>query len=172
MDADLPGEGALPEERAQDPDPARDASSSALLVMDVQHGLFQKPHPIHRSEELLGTIDLFAQRFYDDMDGCVGWDPAFQVTNTGSVTFRSYDIEAYDTVADVTKRVSVDHFDETSGCPVVTAIPQLDPGMTGWVHAYSFHYDPTGNPLQVSVTLCTDIGLGGTCITQSLNVTP
>lgn len=109
---------------------------------------------------------------YDYMDGCVGWDPAFQVTNTGGVTFRSYYIEAYDTVADVTKSVSVDNFDETSGCPVVTSIPELNPGMTGWVHAYSFHYDPTGNPLQVTVTLCTEIGLGGTCITQNLTVTP
>jgi len=109
---------------------------------------------------------------YDYMDGCVGWDPAFQVTNTGSVTFRSYYIEAYDTVADVTKSVSVDNFDETSGCPVVTSIPELSPGMTGWVHAYSFHYDPTGNPLQVTVTLCTEIGLGGTCVTQNLTVTP
>jgi len=109
---------------------------------------------------------------YDYVDGCVGWDPAFQVTNTGSVTFKSYYIQAYDTVTSNTISTSVDNFDETNGCPVITSIPELGPGMTGWVHAYSFAYNPTGHLLQVTVSLCTEQGLGGTCVGQSINVTP
>ena len=35
---------------------------TALLVIDVQQGLFAKPTPIHRGDELLATIGELIQR--------------------------------------------------------------------------------------------------------------
>jgi hypothetical protein len=109
---------------------------------------------------------------YDYMDGCVGWDPAFKLTNNGDVTFKSYYVTVTDTVTSVTYDHTASNFDKTSGCPVVQAIPQLDPGMTGWAHAYSFLYDPAGNQMTGSIKLCTGTALGGTCVTKSLSFVP
>jgi hypothetical protein len=109
---------------------------------------------------------------YDYMDGCVGWDPAFKVTNVGDVTFQSYYVTVTDTSTSMTQDHTTDNFDKTSGCPIIQAIPQLDPGMTGWAHAYSFPYNPTGNPMTGSIKLCTGAGLGGICVTKALSFTP
>lgn len=110
--------------------------------------------------------------FYDYMDGCVGWDPAFKLTNNGVVTFKSYYVTLKDSVTSMTQDHTSDNFDETSGCPIVASIPQLDPGMTGWAHVYSFPYNPAGNTMTGSIKLCTGAGLSGTCVTKSLSFTP
>jgi len=109
---------------------------------------------------------------YDFMDGCVGWDPAFKLTNTGNVTYHSSHVKVTDTVTSTVQEHTADNFDETNGCPIVQAIPQLDPGKTGWVHAYSFIYDPAGNPMQATVTVCTGPGLTGSCVSKGVNFTP
>ncbi len=109
---------------------------------------------------------------YDYMDGCVGWDPAFKLTNNGSVSFKSYYVYVEDSVTSTSQDHTSDNFDETSGCPIVTSIPQLDPGMTGWAHAYSFPYNPAGNAMTGSIKLCTGAGLSGTCVTKSLSFVP
>ncbi len=106
------------------------------------------------------------------MDGCVGWDPAFKIKNTGNVTFQSSYVKVTDTVTSTVQDNTADNFDETNGCPIVQAIPQLDPGKTGWAHAYTFIYDPAGNPMQANVKVCTGAGLTGTCVSQNLNFTP
>ena len=109
---------------------------------------------------------------YDYMDGCAGWDPAFKITNTGNATFQSSYVNVTDTITSTVQDHTADNFDETNGCPIVQAIPQLDPGMTGWAHAYSYIYDPVGNTMQATVKVCTGPGLTGSCVSQSLNFTP
>lgn len=109
---------------------------------------------------------------FDYVDSCVGWDPALKVVNTGDVTFNSYYVKVTDTVTTTSQDHSSDDFDKTSGCPIAQAIPQLDPGDTGWVYAYSFPYNPAGNAMTASVKLCTGAGQTGTCVTKSVNFTP
>ena len=109
---------------------------------------------------------------YAYLEGCVGWDPGFKVVNTGSVTFRSEQITAKDTVTLMTTTDSGDVFDKRNGCTVETAIPVLDPGMTGYVYANTLVADPTGHALEVTVKLCTGPGLSGTCVSQSITATP
>ena len=164
---------------------ARSSFSDYVVVIDPSHP-GQECWLWTRYVELQGDIDSLPLRIapptptpslsftatYDFMDGCVGWDPAFVVTNTGTSTFKSYSISAYDTVTTTTVSTSVDNFDETNGCPVITSIPELAPGMSGWVHAYSFIYNPVGHALQVTITLCTEPGLGGSCVSRNLTVTP
>ena len=109
---------------------------------------------------------------YSYLEGCVGWDPGMKVVNTGSVTFRSARITAEDTVTSTTVQQSVDEFHKRSGCAIDQSIPQLDPGMTGYVYANTFVYDPTGHELEVTVKLCTGPGLSGTCVSRSIIATP
>jgi hypothetical protein len=116
------------------------------------------------------TVDFNVS--FDYVDSCVGWDPSFKVVNTGNVTFNSYYVKATDTVTTTSQDHTSDDFDKTSGCPIAQAIPQLDPGDTGWVYAYSFPYNPAGNAMTASVKLCTGAGLTGTCVTKNVNFTP
>jgi hypothetical protein len=109
---------------------------------------------------------------FDYVDSCVGWDPAFKITNTGTVTFKSYYVKVTDLDTSMVQDHTADQFDKTGGCPVVTAIPQLDPGMNGWAYAYSYPYNPAGHSMQASIKLCTGTGLSGTCVTKSLGFTP
>ncbi len=69
------------------------------------------------------------------MDDRVGWDPAFNVTNMGSVPYISYYVTVTDTDTAMVQDHTGDNLDQTSGYPIPTAIPQLEPGMTGWANA-------------------------------------
>ena len=109
---------------------------------------------------------------YAYLEGCVGWDPGFKVVNTGSVTFRSQQTKAKDTVTLMTTQDSGDVFDKRNGCAVETSIPVLGPGMTGYVYANTLVNDPTGHTLEVTVKLCTGPGLSGTCVSPSITATP
>lgn len=109
---------------------------------------------------------------YNYMDGCVGWDPGFQLKNVGDITFRSYYLTVTDTVTSMSQDHTADIFDKTSGCPIAQAIPQLDPGATGWAYAYSFPYNPAGNAMTGSIKLCTGTALSGTCVTKSFAFVP
>ena len=40
-----------------------DPSNTALLVVDVQNGLFSKATPIYKAEELLGNINALSSQF-------------------------------------------------------------------------------------------------------------
>ena len=109
---------------------------------------------------------------YNYMDGCVGWDPGFQLKNVGDVIFRSYYLTMTDSVTSMSQDHTADIFDKTSGCPIAQAIPQLDPGATGWAYAYSFPYNPAGNAMTGSIKLCTGTALSGTCVTKSFAFVP
>ena len=109
---------------------------------------------------------------FDYVDSCVGWDPSLKVVNTGNVTFHSYYVTVFDTVESMSQEHTADHFDKTGGCPIVQSIPQLDPGATGWVYAYSFPFNPAGHAMEATVKLCTQPGLGGSCMSKSVNFTP
>lgn len=109
---------------------------------------------------------------FDYVDSCVGWDPAFKLTNTGTVTFKSYYVKVTDLDTAMVQDHTADVFDKTGGCPIVTLIPQLDPGGTGWAYAYSYPYNPAGHNMQASIKLCTGTALSGTCVSKSLNFKP
>ena len=109
---------------------------------------------------------------FEYMEGCVGWDPGFKVVNTGGVTFKSGNVKVKDTVTATTVNSSTDVFDKRNGCIVAQAIPTVPPGDSGWIYGNSFLYDPTGNAMEATITLCTQPGLAGSCISKSINFTP
>ena len=109
---------------------------------------------------------------YSYLESCIGWDPAFKVTNTGGVTFKSYYVSVLDTVTNVTQTYQANNFDKRNGCVSAELIPTLPTGATGWIYDNSFVVNPTGHLMKAEIKVCTEINLAGFCVTKSLEFTP
>jgi uncharacterized protein YraI len=109
---------------------------------------------------------------YDYMEGCVGWDPAIRVENDGGVTLHSWQLTVDDLDTSTSVTQSANDFDKLGGCPVETAIPQLDPGDTGYAYGWTFAYDPSGHDMKATIKVCTGTNLGGMCDSQTFSFTP
>jgi hypothetical protein len=113
----------------------------------------------------------FVLDFYR-VEYCEGWAPSFNIINTGSTTLQSYKVEVKDRTQKVTKTVSGRFFDRSNGCSVEQNVPSLVPGQSGFVYAAKFPYDPKGNDMSATVTLCTKNDLEGDCESQVIDFTP
>jgi hypothetical protein len=110
--------------------------------------------------------------FYDGLESCNGWRPDFEVVNTGGITFESITIVVRDTDANFEASLSSDLFDNIDGCSGISTRERLNPGDSRIVSGPIFTYNPTGNELRATITLCSRDGLSGTCITDSFRFTP
>ncbi|MDX1600785.1 MAG: hypothetical protein R3191_04640 [Anaerolineales bacterium] len=109
---------------------------------------------------------------YAAMEGCVGWDPEFQITNTGGVTLQSWQAVVEDQDTGTSHTATANNFDELNGCPVANGIPQLDPGDSGYAYGWSFTYDPSGHSMRATIKVCTGSNLSGMCGSQTITFTP
>jgi hypothetical protein len=82
-------------------------------------------------------------------------------------------------VTDNTTATSTAHikdvFKAYNGCVLETTQSDLMPGESGNVTNVDLgelNYDPSGHSITATFTLCTGNGLGGTCVSQTLNFTP
>jgi hypothetical protein len=109
---------------------------------------------------------------FNQVESCVGWNIEFKLTNTGEVMWKSVSTIVTDNDAAATVNSQNDKFEEWNGCLAGSSYEDLDPGDTGYTVGGMFNNDPTGHDLDASVKVCTEDGLGGTCITKTLNITP
>lgn len=109
---------------------------------------------------------------YNGKDTCTGWWVDLALENTGGITFRSMSITVKDTVLGTKLSSSADDFTEVDGCAGLFSKNTLEPGNTRVVSAPAFDYDPTGNKIRATVTLCSNKGLNGMCVTKSIAFTP
>lgn len=109
---------------------------------------------------------------FDNLDSCAGWWVDIQLKNTGAVTFRSVKIEVKDMVTDVEHVALADGFTDLDGCLKTTTKDTLAPGDTFNLSAPAFAYDPSGNNIRVIITLCTNSGQKGGCVTNKINFKP
>ena len=109
---------------------------------------------------------------YNGKDTCSGWWVDLELENTGGITFRSISITVKDTVLGTTLNSSTDGFTEKSGCSGTVTKDTLAPGDTRIVSSPAFDYDPAGNKLRATVTLCSNKGLNGMCVTDTITFTP
>lgn len=110
--------------------------------------------------------------YYDGLETCAGWWVDLELENTGGLTFRSVSVTVKDTVTGTTLSLSSDGFTDLDGCLDSTTRETLNPGSTRVVSAPAFDYDPTGNKIRATVTLCSNKGLNGTCVTNTITFTP
>lgn len=109
---------------------------------------------------------------YTGLQTCSGWWVDLQLTNTGGSTFRSVAITVKDTSADVDISLYADQFKAIDDCVGSTTKDILYPAGTVTVSTPAFGYDPHGHKLRATVTLCSDPGQNGTCVTKVVKFSP
>lgn len=109
---------------------------------------------------------------YSGLETCVGWWTDIRLENTGGVTFRSVSITLRDTDTNTVVSLTTDGFTDNDGCSGSSTRDNLDPGGRRVVSAPAFNYDPTGNDLRATITVCSNKGLNGLCVSKVINFTP
>jgi len=104
-------------------------------------------------------------------DTCQGEDFAlFDVTNVGSVPFRSVYIKVTNQKNNDSVEYVLNAFDLRVRCVLAKNIAPLAPGAAGYVASPPFKWSSGGNKMRVVIMLCTEKDLKGTCVTQSLDL--
>lgn len=109
---------------------------------------------------------------YAGLDSCSGWWIEVLLKNTGPIAFRSVKIEVKDIITDVELVALTDGFTDLDGCLKTTTKDVLNPGDAFILSAPMFAYNPKGDAMRVNVTLCSNTGQKGACITKKINFTP
>ena len=109
---------------------------------------------------------------YSGLVVCTGWWPEIRLKNTGLVTFRSVGISLKDTVTSTSVYNTTDGFVDNPDCTTSNSRKTLLADKAVTVSASGFTYDPTGHKLRASITLCSDTGQGGMCVTDTITFTP
>ena len=108
---------------------------------------------------------------YAAMDYCTAWWVDVRLENTGSLTFRSVSMTVRDTATDVVVTRISDGFTDENGCSS-TERDKLLPGKHVNVSSPTFSYDVNDHKLKATLTLCSQTGLNGTCLTDTITFTP
>jgi len=110
---------------------------------------------------------------YDGLENCnTNWWVDLRLKNTGGIDFRSVSITLRDTVTATVVSMSSDGFTDNDGCLGSSTRDTLSPGGDRVVSAPVFAYDPSGHRIRASITVCSNKGLNGTCVTQELTLKP
>jgi len=110
---------------------------------------------------------------YVNSGSCIGWWSRINLTNTGPIAFKSISMSIKDTLTNEVRNSSGDGFQDVgAGCILPPKAPTLGPGDAYTVVTPSLTADPVGHKVSVNVTLCTNTGQGGTCVSQIIEFTP
>jgi hypothetical protein len=109
---------------------------------------------------------------YDGLETCVGWWVDFDLLNTGGISFRSVSLTVRDTATDTSVSLATDGFVDNSGCADSAHRDRLNPGDTRTVSSPAFAYNPSGHRLRATITVCSNLAQGGTCVTEVIEFTP
>ena len=94
------------------------------------------------------------------------------VTNTGALTWESFTLHTENRTLSTSDTFSDDRFADVHACGSDYFDDALVPGQTGTTGSRPFmdHY-PTGESFYAELTLCTQNGQGGQCLTKSITFT-
>ena len=113
---------------------------------------------------------------YVNMVSCAGqYAFRFQISNNGSLGWESIRIVVTDNTTATSFTHQLDSFRSYNGCGMEMEQQDLMPGESGYVanvNPGQLGYDPTGHSITATITFCSANGLGGTCVSQTLNFTP
>jgi hypothetical protein len=111
---------------------------------------------------------------YSGIESCtdLGWWVEFELDNAGGITFQSLSMTVRDTVNDAILSLYSDDFTDRDGCNETNTRDTLPADEIRIVSSPIFTADPTGHALRATITLCSDPGQNGTCVTQAINFTP
>lgn len=110
---------------------------------------------------------------YDGLMECTTeWWVELRLENTGGVTFRSVDILLEDLTEDNSYGEDFNSFVDNYDCASTRSKSTLLPDKNAVVSSPILTYDPTGNRLRVTVTLCEERDLDGDCLTETITFRP
>ncbi|MBK9924768.1 MAG: SH3 domain-containing protein [Anaerolineales bacterium] len=109
---------------------------------------------------------------YVNSGKCVSWWTRINLTNKGTVPFKSMSVSIKDTVTDETRNSSGDGFQDVNACVLSAKAPILGPGDAYTIVSPSLSADPAGHKLSVTITLCPNTGQGGACVSQTIEFKP
>lgn len=115
----------------------------------------------------------FAINFHSNLGFCGGFYVLqYTISNTGSVILESWRSSTTDhTGGSVPISNQQDKFIDNTGCAPVGERSSLSPGEAYYVNAM-FTNDPAGHDITVAVQICSENGLGGSCISRTIRHTP
>lgn len=109
---------------------------------------------------------------YKNLDTCekgpARYFVRFTITNIGDLPFRSAYIKVTNLKNGESTEQSVNAFDLTTGCIIAQNISPLGPGKTGYLQSEVFRKPLGGQKMKAIFQLCTEQGLKGACVTDSL----
>lgn len=110
---------------------------------------------------------------YTSLDTCASaWWAKVRLDNTGPVSFKSVNISVHDKATDVTVVSLADGFTNIEGCLKTTKKDVLGTEDAFLLSAPAFSYDPTGHKIEASITLCSETGQKGFCVTNKFTFKP
>jgi hypothetical protein len=110
---------------------------------------------------------------FEGLVWCTGsWWTEIALENTSSLTFRSIEFLLEDLELDIEVADEADSFVDRPDCSSSTSKVSLQPGKTLVVSSPSLDNDPDGHKMRAVITLCSETGLDGDCITKTLRFTP
>lgn len=109
---------------------------------------------------------------YAGKDSCAGWWVDIELYNNGGIQFKSMALTIRDLDTDVTLTLYTDGFIDNNGCGTSSDRSNLNPGDTRTVSSPAFSYDVENHDLRATITLCSNLGQSGTCVTKVLEFEP
>ncbi|HSG44762.1 MAG TPA: hypothetical protein VLA72_16565 [Anaerolineales bacterium] len=110
---------------------------------------------------------------YSGLESCNNnWWVEIRFENTGGITFKSLLLSVADAGTNTTVSLSENKFTNINGCNSSDTRNAFVPGEKMIVSSPVFGYDPTGHKLRATITLCSDINVNGTCVTQIVEFKP
>ena len=111
---------------------------------------------------------------YSGLESCTGtgWWVEFELDNAGGITFQSLSMTVRDTATNAILSLYSDDFTDRNGCNETNTRDTLPAGETRIVSSPIFTDNPSGHALRATITLCSNPGQNGMCVTQTINFTP
>ncbi|HEY5728880.1 MAG TPA: SH3 domain-containing protein [Anaerolineales bacterium] len=109
---------------------------------------------------------------YSGLEFCIGWWVEIKLENTGGIPFQSILMAVADSSTNTTISISENKFTNINGCNASDSRNVLASGEKLTVSSPVFGYDPTGHALRGTITLCSEDGINGTCVTQVIEFKP
>jgi len=129
------------------------------------------PTPAKTATPTTAPVDFIVT--FLKFDVCGGnYYARYNLYNNSSVTWQSYLATTTDTVTTKTVTTGADKFTQFSACALVVSQDDLAPGESGEANtSYLQNSNPSGHLISTIIKLCTLDGLGGTCLSKTLNFT-
>jgi len=109
---------------------------------------------------------------FHDVETCGNWYIEFYIENNGGIILQSVTTTVTDNDTAQTVNYTNNNFIGGNGCGVSSDQKDLIAGENGYTLSGWLNNNPAGHNLHATITICTENGLGGTCITKNLNFTP